>query len=143
MDLLSTHHCFDDALDYLNQRVLAEPHLARWSTLWLVHGIAQNKAGELYAHAWCEEGGRCWDAAIAEGQRVWYAVPRDEFYAARQIQETTRYTVRSACRHNLTSGHYGPWEEKYRALCGRGDRVFDRVAADASGATIRTWEGTE
>ena len=92
MDLLPTHHCFDDALDYLNQRVLEEPRLARRKTLYLVHGIAVGEHGP-YAHGWCEEGGLCWDAALANGDRIWYAVARAEFYAARQIQATTRYTI--------------------------------------------------
>lgn len=142
-ELLPTYHCFDDALEYLNQRVLAEPRLAHRKTLILVHGIATGETGEAYAHAWCEEGGMCWDAAMLDGQRVWYSVACAEFYAARAIQATTRYTVRQACLRNLESGHYGPWEPRYRALCGRGDRVVGRISADASKATISSWRGDE
>jgi hypothetical protein len=143
MDLLPTGHCFDDALEYLNQRVLAEPTLAQGRTLELVHGIAIGDTGEPYAHAWCEEGRHCWDAAIANGERIWYAVARHEFYAARRVHTITRYSVRAACLANLAAGHYGPWKAEYRELCGRGDRVLGRVAADATGATIRTWSGDE
>jgi hypothetical protein len=59
-----------------------------------------------------------------------YAVARTEFYAARQIVGSTRYTVREACLANLQSGHYGPWRAEYRMLCGRGfRRVMSSIPA--------------
>lgn len=139
MDLLPTFHCFDDALEYLNQRVLADRSLVDNGRLKLVHGIACGDDGTRYAHGWCEEDGLCWDAAIADGQRIWYAVAAAEYYAARRIGETTRYTVRTACLMNLATGHYGPWLPAYRALCGPGGRVLGRTPADATGARVRTW----
>jgi hypothetical protein len=141
VDLLPTGHCFDDALEYLNQRVLAEPTLAKDRRLELIHGIAIGDAGEPYAHAWCEEGRLCWDAALADGQRMWYSVRRHEFYAARRVHTITRYSVRQACLENLRSRHYGPWKDVYRALCGSGGRVVGRVSADASHARILDWGG--
>lgn len=124
--LRPTGQCFDDALEYLEARVRAHPDLAHRTSLILVHGIARatTDTGEPYAHAWCEEDGHCWDAALVEGSRIYYAVTTVEFYAARQIQETTRYTIREAWLANRRSGHYGPWETKYRALCGRGTRIL-------------------
>jgi hypothetical protein len=139
MDLLPTHHCFDDALEYLNLRVLADPTLARGRRLELVHGLAIGDDGQPYAHAWCEEGRLCWDAAMADGQRIWYSVVRHEFYRARRVHTITRYSVRQACLENLRSGHFGPWKDEYRALCGRGAHAVGRIAADASTARVLDW----
>jgi len=140
-DLLPTGTCFDDALEYLNERVLADPSLAERSTLVLVHGIARSTDGadEPYAHAWCEEAGQAWDAALWNGQRIYYAVARAAFYEARRIADATQYTIRQACLLNYATRHYGPWLPRYRALCGQGGRVMGRHAADASGATVRSW----
>ncbi|HJS76762.1 MAG TPA: hypothetical protein VJ778_05090 [Burkholderiales bacterium] len=140
-DLLPTHHCFDDAIDYLVERVKRHPKLARRRTLILVHGIAHSDAGEAYAHGWVEEGGKCWDAALLDGARVWYSVTRDEYYAARQITETSRYTIREALAENLRTHSYGPWEPRYRGLCGKGDRTFGSIAADATNAIVTSWDG--
>lgn len=141
---LPTHHCFDDALDYIESRVKAEPALLRSTALILVHGIAiapnGPHQGEPYAHAWVEESGECIDSGIikgqtgiSDGQRVWYRVERDEYYASHQVQQTTRYTVREAWAANFTAGHYGPWEPQYAALCGSG-RIFGSVEAHITGS---------
>lgn len=129
MDIRPTFHCFDDALELINERVLEDPAGAPWPHLRLVHGLARGENGDRYAHAWVEEDDRCWDAGLVDGQRIYYAVPHDEFYEARQIHRTTVYTVRQACLENLTSGHYGPWRWEYRACCGRGDRIVGSMPA--------------
>jgi hypothetical protein len=133
-----THHCFDDALDYISLRVTEEPSLVRDTGLVLVHGIGQSDRGDAYAHAWVEEGALCWDAALLDsGERVFYAVDHAEFYAARRLQQTTRYTCRQALRENLRTGTYGPWRAEYQALCSASRRVLESIAADASGASVR------
>jgi hypothetical protein len=138
-DLLPTHHCFDDALEFIAERVKESPSLAHDTALILVHGIARATSGphvgELYAHAWCEEEGHCWDAALLDGQRIYYSVAREELYAARQVEDVTRYTIQQACLLNLGTRHYGPWVPRYRSLCG-GVRVMGAIQADASHATI-------
>lgn len=143
-DILPTFHCFDDALDYLVQRVRAEPALADRETLHLVHALVLSDAGLPYAHAWCEEGDHCWDAGIVDGTRIWYAVRRDEYYAARRPVRVTRYSIGAAWSLNRRFGNYGPWEPAYIAACGRGDRrVTGRIQADASGAVVVQWGGDE
>jgi hypothetical protein len=139
MKILPTFTCFDDATEYIERRVTALPALVY--SLELVHGLAVGDAGEVYAHAWVEEGAACWDAGLVEGQKVWYAVARDEFYAARRIRESTRYSCAQLLFLNRRFGHCGPWEARYRAACGRGDRqVVGSVQADASGARVRTFD---
>ena len=127
MNIEPTFTCFDDALELINERVLEDP--ATIETLTLVHGIATGDRGDLYAHAWVEDSEHCWDSGQVEGQRVYYAVARAEFYAARQIVGSTRYTVREACLANLQSGHYGPWRPEYRMLCGRSNRLMSSIPA--------------
>jgi hypothetical protein len=138
MNILPTHRCFDDALDYISERLRRHPGLVE--TLILVHGIARAPNGTLYAHAWTEEDGVCWEGGLLNGERIWFSVSRDEYYAARQIQETTQYTCREALAENLRSGHYGPWKPIYRMLCGHGNRIMGSIPADASSARILTWD---
>jgi hypothetical protein len=40
------------------------------------------------------------------------------------MQEAVRYTFAEALRLNHQSGHYGPWVEEWRALCG-GNRQWE------------------
>ncbi len=120
MNIEPTFTCFDDALELIGERVREDPTTV--NTLLLVHGIATGDGGDIYAHAWVEDGDHCWDSGQVNGQRVYYAVARAEFYAARQIVGSTRYTVREAFRENVQSGHYGPWRPAYRLLCGSGFR---------------------
>lgn len=134
MNILPTHHCFDDALELVALRVKESPALAYGHALTLVHGIAHGhvdgpRPGEPYAHAWVEEGARCWDAGLVDGQRIYYAVSRDDFYQARGVTDTTRYTPRQAALENLRSGHFGPWQPAYLALVGRDRRVFGVIQA--------------
>jgi hypothetical protein len=127
MDILPTFHCFDDALELIAERMKED-----WTvidTLILVHGIAVGENGEPYAHAWVEERGLCWDSGIIEGQRMYYAITKAEFYAVKQIVQTTKYTVTEAAKQNLDTRSYGPWEPIYQALCNRGARIVGRYTA--------------
>jgi len=141
--LYPTHSCFDDALDYIGARALAHPELVDQTTLILVHGIALGDDGHPYAHAWCEEDGECWDTALVDNdpdQKISYAVPRADFYAARRIQESSSYTIRQAMALNAVTGHYGPWNEKYRAICGHGDRrIVASIQVEGWAAKKREW----
>jgi hypothetical protein len=115
-----THHCFDDALDYIEMRVLGDPALARGETLIVVHAICLTpegpNAGEPFAHAWCEEGAAVWDAGILDGCRIFFQVERAEWYRKMRPVRTTKYTIREACEENYRTNHYGPWDPVYRAL---------------------------
>lgn len=121
-----THTCFDDALEYLTFQ--AQHHLARaLRTLTLVHAVCRvpedhPKAGERFAHAWVEErkptGDVVWQAGIIpSGQKVYYARERSSFYAFFRVEDATRYTPAQAARENERTLSYGPWVERYKALC--------------------------
>lgn len=108
-DILPTYRCFDDALEFIEMRVKETPTLVRHDWLLvLVHGICVGDDDTRYAHAWVEEAGQAWDAGLIDGQRVYYAVARSEYYAAKRVEESTRYTLRDVVRENGRSGHYGP-----------------------------------
>lgn len=119
--ILPTHKCFDDALDYLVERVKRKPELAHGSSLILVHGICLipegTDEGRRFAHAWVEEDDAVWQSGLLDGELIYYAMPLEDFTKALRVQESTRYTVRQAAMKNETSGHYGPWLDAYRALC--------------------------
>lgn len=129
-DILPTYRCFDDALEFIELRVKETPTLAHhdWAIL-LVHGICVGDDGTRYAHAWVEEAGKVWDAGLVEGQRLYYAVARAEYYEAKRVEESTRYTLRDVVRENRRSGDYGPWKDAYRALCGKSQRILGSVNA--------------
>src|SRR5215831_16887173 len=117
MNIFPTHKCFDDALDYLV--IVARNNPAELHTLTVVHGLGTATSGpyqgESYAHAWLEQDDRCIEAGILDSKRIWYMVDKREYYEARQITETTKYTVTEALRANRESGHFGPWVERYQA----------------------------
>lgn len=128
--ILPTHHCFDDALDFISERVLEDAALAHGTRLVLVHAIclapadyASMKGGDPYVHAWVEETDPewpdvvVWDAGRLEtGEFVRYSVRREEFRKILRVQDETRYTIRAAFNENRRSGHYGPWVPEYVAL---------------------------
>jgi hypothetical protein len=58
-----------------------------------------------------------WQGGIYESERIFYAQDRAEFFKRMRVQESTRYTVREAVAENYRTNHYGPWVEKYAALC--------------------------
>lgn len=125
MTILPTHTCFDDALDWVSEAVVKKGK----TDLFLVHGIqciSTLNGDHLFAHAWIEEGDLCWDFGILQenGAKIAFAVQRAEYYAERQCRDVTRYTPFEACRENYNSNHFGPWKEKYRALCGREPTVL-------------------
>jgi hypothetical protein len=128
--IMPTHHCFDDALDFITARVRADRSAV--DKLTLVHGIATATSGphlgEPYAHAWVEEADLCWDAGIWRGQHLSYAVEHDEYYASLQVQTTTRYTVFEAYIQNKLWATFGPWRDEYRNLCGKSGTIFGKVA---------------
>jgi len=120
-----THECFDDALGFMEKRVLEALRAAAPPPLHLilVHAIClmpaeQPNAGKLFVHAWVEEDDLCWDAGIANGTfRIVYAVERQEFYAHLRPQHVTKYTMKEAYEENKKSGHHGPWKDEYLPLC--------------------------
>ena len=116
-----THEAFDDALDYLAVLVEADRTLVDSGSLFLVHAIALvpdgPNAGKPFSHAWVELGEKVCLGGLLDGVRVFYSVPLAEFYEKMRVQESTRYTVREAVAENYRTNHYGPWLEKYRALC--------------------------
>jgi hypothetical protein len=127
--IMPTHHCFDDALEYISDRVIADPELAFSSRLMLVHAIAQApdgpKKGEPFAHAWVEEDGdTVWASGLIDGERIWFACARAEYHEHLRVQAVTTYTIREAWEQNKASGHFGPWKDEYRALCSDNRGVF-------------------
>lgn len=113
-----THTCFDDALDLISDWIKADR--TQFERLFLVHGICLNpqKNNEPFSHAWVEREEQCFFVGIIEGTREYLAAPKQGYYRKFKVQEVTRYSVQEALAHNLASGHYGPWLEKYSLLCG-------------------------
>lgn len=126
--LRPTQTCFDDALDFISEVMWllkgqlrsndgeVREYLERFV---VVHGICLTPDGQPYAHAWVEEMDvRVWQGALLNGARIFHPQNRTTFYVERRVQESTRYSVAEAARENERTDHFGPWVEKYRALCG-------------------------
>lgn len=114
-----THTCFDDVLDFLVTSIPRE-QLVEWT---VVHGICLAPDESRFAHAWLERDVSVWQSGILDGEAVFYEMPHEVFLRAWRVQRSTRYSVREAVDWNMRTGHYGPWDEEYRSLCG-GDRVW-------------------
>jgi hypothetical protein len=135
--------CFNDTCEWLEELVKHKPREARLANYHLCHGIVTGcthgivVGGEVrafnhgkYAHAWIEfqgatvhHSGLC----IHEGKQVkcWCEFNREEYYAEFKIEDVTRYTIEEVCEQNDKHKTYGPWEDKYLALCKKGLRHED------------------
>jgi hypothetical protein len=131
--ILPTHTCFDDALDIIEANVRESPSLAHTDELILAHGILLHPdTGEPFAHAWVECSGWVGQAGFLNGEKGVYGLPWENFAERMRPQDVTRYTVRQALEENNRSGHYGPWLEKYDALC-RNPKGVDRITLTERG----------
>ncbi len=120
-NIYPTGTCFNDALELFEYFITMDP--TRIRTLTLVHAICIKPvgspgAGGLFAHAWIEEGDIVWSAGILNGVKVQYSCEAQSFREQLQLQDETRYSAWDVHRENRRTGTFGPWVEKYRALCG-------------------------
>ena len=128
MDILPTHTCFDDALEFLDE-LMKGGEVDRLARLRVVHGICLApegpKAGSPFAHAWVEEDGDCVQAGLVAGceHKVYFGIERAEFYKMLRVQVSTAYTAQDAMLNNARFGHFGPWENSYREIITNGDRT--------------------
>lgn len=131
MELEPTGDCFTDALEFI------ESHL--WKELGngkpreqvtketderyrLAHGIAYFRngpwEGEAFSHAWVEEGERVWQAGrTSNGIRLFFPTDKAEFYRDLRVEDVTLYGLADVLVLNQKSETYGPWEDRYIALC--------------------------
>lgn len=121
MKILPTHTCFDDALDFMAERLKQDKKLAFGAELLVVHGVCLAPEGRHkdrpFAHAWVEEGGRAWQGGILDGEKVFYSMTVEEFCERLRPQHWTKYTVSQAARENHRTNHFGPWVQRYADLC--------------------------
>lgn len=115
-NIYPTHHCFDDALDFLEE--LAKQKNPMIHRMRVVHAVCLAPDGHEYAHAWVEQDGTfVIFAGIVNGQKEWFAAKVSEYYTEHRVQGTTKYTPREVLAENLKHETYGPWVERYKALC--------------------------
>lgn len=112
-----TGTCFDDALDFLCDKIKEKPQRLHSKTWKLVHGICLHRDGRPYSHAWVHEGSRhVWFSGILRGYKSYGKATREEFFAEFRVQEFTEYTAKEAISENWKYGHFGPWIDKYIRL---------------------------
>jgi hypothetical protein len=114
MTIYPTHHCFDDALDYIDVLVKQDDSVLKSSDYYVVHGMCRMPDGRPYVHAWVEHGDEAIGCGLVEGQKVYYVSSRSDFYKHFGTTEMNKYTIIEAARHNIRTGNYGPWEQHYK-----------------------------
>jgi hypothetical protein len=138
-----THSCFDDAMEFFEIFDLNDPEVRAemFDSLRLVHGLCYSVAnGVRYAHGWIEERVPgddpdrqgwpehvVWQGMAHDGGRAYFAVERTWFYGAYSVESRTVYRIDEVVAQNQASGHYGPWDPRYRAHTGGGGRIFARI----------------
>lgn len=134
--LQPTGKCFDDAIEFIEESVTRDPDLAFNGGLWLVHAIAripegQEQAGDLFAHAWCEQRvefgglprGVVWHSALAPaGHRIYLPEPRARYYRRLRVVNWTSYSIQEIWVENQRHGTHGPWLPEYLALTKQGKK---------------------
>lgn len=120
MTVHPTHKCFDDAFEFIELLVKAHPDKIGdiKANLLIVHAICLMPDGRKYSHAWVEDiqENQCIFRGIIAGKSEWLSAPLPEYHAELKVHEFTRYTLKEACKKNLLTMTYGPWEEKYKQL---------------------------
>ena len=119
-----TYSCFDDALEFIDY-VACEYKDEDTSMITLMHGLMTGDDGAPHAHAWVEDASTqtAIFAGLWKGDKIYFYSPIDQFRQGYKITDTTRYTIKEALLKNLEHQHFGPWEPKYVALCGDGERT--------------------
>lgn len=117
-NIYPTHECFDDALENLIYIMKKEgTGIVKRGGLLIVHGII-SPDGKDIAHAWLEREGKIvYFSGIYSGKKVLVSCALDEYYKNSVVKETTKYTLFQAYAEEIRTGHYGPWVERYKALC--------------------------
>lgn len=121
--IFPTFECFTEALElvaYLSRI----PDVINYITL--VHGICLAENGREFAHAWVEDSNdeTVIFCGVYMGKKVYLSAPFKNYFETFKVKETTRYTVPEALWRNLETVSYGPWEDKYKALCGNGEQTI-------------------
>lgn len=121
-----THTCFDDAMEFVNQAVIEHGFDKAFDTFFLCHGICAMPDGRLFAHAWVVELDRAakqdyvWFSGVWRGQKIFGKVCKADFYNELVVtSDVTQYDMLRVCNENVKHGTFGPWEERYLALCAK------------------------
>lgn len=124
-NILPTHACFDNALDLLTALVADDQSRAYTREFILVHAICEAPTGLRYAHAFVERNDvSVIFAGIMDGTLQYFITPKADYYRETGVRETTKYTIREATYQNIQHNNFGPWEERFRVLCGDEKRIM-------------------
>jgi hypothetical protein len=137
---IPTHTCFDDALELCVWLATGGgvPTSDLHSRYRVVHGICWGRdVSERFVHAWVEEassplGSLAWQAAIADGRVLFYALPLADFRALWRVESELQYTLDEVGSMVLALGHAGPWEPGYHAFAS-GSKNEGRVMGRMTG----------
>lgn len=119
--IFPTFECFTDSMEFIEHIAMECPEIGE--QFILVHAICTAEIGRDFSHSWVEDTKN--QVAIFCGiymdQKTYFAAPLENFFRGYSVKESTRYTVAEAIQNNLRTVHFGPWEEKYQALCRNGE----------------------
>lgn len=129
MEVLPTHTCFDDAVEFLeNLARRGEP----FTHFRVVHAVLKIPKPEVfigtadlgvYAHAWLRNptNNTVVFAGIYDNEKIYIEADRDEYYAKIEIVDSTEYDTFEVARLNEIHGTFGPWKEEYIKHCRQGE----------------------
>jgi hypothetical protein len=122
--IFPTFNCFTDAMEFVEHVGLRLPEKVKDITL--VHAICiASEGGREYAHGWVEDSDEkeAIFCGIYMDTKYYFAAPFENFFETFKVKESTRYSVSEAVKENLRTFNFGPWEDKYKALCANGERT--------------------
>lgn len=113
MVLRPTGTCFDDSLDFLNDKLFQG--LMYFN---LIHGVCRLKTGEYYSHAWVEDTieESFLEIKLCDTEKVIVEYDKYDFVKETGATVWTTYAPWQALYHNWRYSNYGPWEKNYLAL---------------------------
>lgn len=108
----ATGDCFDAAFEGMLESMLVGVPARK---LRLVHGTCMGQGpikGIRYCHAWLEFDSTVVD--VSNGNEP--IVPRSWYYDRGQVQDQVVYTVQEARALARSTGHVGPWDNRFEGL---------------------------
>lgn len=121
MKLLPTGTCFDDAAEFILAESQKDKTPILEGKMLIVHGICFAANIGMYAHAWIEFDGQCFDAKMVDGEKVFVEYEIDRFYRMFDVKKRTKYTIDEFLKQTRIFNITGPFEDSYKMLCKQKD----------------------
>lgn len=148
MILYPTHHCFDDAIEFIAEFVAYYPDSV--DSLRVVHAICRSddntgntaNGNVLYIHAYVKslEDNLCFFDVKIDDKQLHCMVETAQYETALHIQTSIQYTIRQVLRECRKSDTAGPWRQDFIDFCNKSDFEPKAIMGQLKNIKIKLFE---